>query len=110
MSTELGPLEITVLLAVARLGQEAYGLPVRRDVSTRTGHDYSVGAIYTTLERLETKGLVVSRRTAPLPTRGGRARKQFEVTAAGHHAIHAAERVARLVWGRVGNPLNPEPA
>lgn len=107
-SPALGALELTILLAVARLGDEAYGLAVRRDVSTRTARDYSVGAIYTTLGRLEAKGFVVSRTTAPLPTRGGRSRRQFEVTAAGQRAIRHAERVARSVWAGVGRPLHPE--
>ncbi len=109
-SPTLGALELTILLAVARLGDEAYGLAVRRDVSARTGRDYSVGAIYTTLERLETKGFVVTRMTEPLPTRGGRSRRQFTVTAAGHRAIRRAEQVARSVWAGVRSPLNPEPA
>src|SRR5688500_13779343 len=109
-SPPLGTLELTILLAVARLGNDAYGLAVRRDVSARTGRDYSVGAVYTTLERLETKGFVTSRSTAPLPTRGGRSRRQFRVTAAGQRAIRQAESVARSVWAGVGRSPNPEPA
>src|SRR5437764_1028597 len=53
MSATLGQLELTVLLAVARLGDDAYGLGIRRDVSARTGRDYSIGAVYTTLQRLQ---------------------------------------------------------
>lgn len=106
----LGALELTILLAVARLGDEAYGLGIRRDVSARTRHDYSVGAVYTTLERLETKGFVSSRTTDPVPTRGGRSRRQFKVTAAGHRAIRHAERVAASVWAGVGTSLTPESA
>ena len=109
-SPTLGALELTILLAVARLGEEAYGLAVRRDVAARLDRDYSVGAIYTTLERLEAKGFVTSRTTAPLPTRGGRSRRQFRVTAAGSRAIRQAERVARSVWAGVGSTPNPEPA
>jgi len=106
----LGALELTILLAVARLGEDAYGLSVRRDVSGRTGRDYSVGAIYTTLERLEAKGFVISRTTDPTPTRGGRSRRQFKVTAAGQRAIRQAERVARSVWDGVSTGPKPEPA
>ena len=109
-SPNLGALELTILLTVARLGTDAYGLAVRRDVAARTGRDYSVGAVYTTLERLEGKGFVTSRTTAPLPTRGGRSRRQFRVTAAGQRALRQAERVARSVWAGVGITLNPEPA
>jgi DNA-binding PadR family transcriptional regulator len=107
-SPSLGQLELTVLLAVARLGDEAYGLAIRRDLAARTGRDYSVGAIYTTLERLESKGLVTSRIAAPQAKRGGRSRRQFKVNAAGHRAIRQAEQTAQSVWAGVGSFLNPE--
>lgn len=105
-----GALELTILLAVLRLGDDAYGLAVRRDVSARLRRDYSVGAVYTTLERLEAKGFVNSRTTAPTPTRGGRSRRQFKVTSAGHRAIREAERDAMAAWAGVGRSFNPEPA
>lgn len=105
----LGALELTVLLAVARLGEDAYGLAVRRDVSARTQRDYSVGAVYATLQRLEDKGFVNSRTTDPLPVRGGRARRLFELTAAGRRALREAQRVAASVWAGVGRPIRPEP-
>jgi len=110
MQQSLGTLELTILLAVARLGDDAFGLSVRRDISARTQHDYSVGAVYTTLERLAGKGLVSSRTTEPIPTRGGRARRQFKVTSSGQRAIRQAERVAASVWAGVGNSIRPEPA
>lgn len=93
-----GSLELTILLSVMRLGQGAYGLAIRRDVSARTRRDHSVGAIYTTLQRLEDKGLVSSRVTEPLPIRGGRARRQFDVSAAGRRAIADARQIARAAW------------
>ena len=108
--TTLGSLELTVLLAVARLGDDAYGLAIRRDLAARTGRDYSVGAIYTTLERLEAKGLVSSRVAAPQPRRGGRSRREFRVTAAGRAALRRAERVVRMIWAGVGSSPNPETA
>lgn len=89
-----GSLELTVLNAVARLGEEAYGLGVRRDVSELLAHDYSVGAIYTTLARLEEQGLLRSSTTAPLPVRGGRSRRQFRLSPAGRRALREAERLA----------------
>jgi PadR family transcriptional regulator, regulatory protein PadR len=104
-------LELTVLLAVARLGDDAYGLSVRRDVSAQLEHDYSVGAIYTTLERLTEKGLVTARIAEPTPTRGGRSRRHFRVTAAGGRAIQHAHRRAASAWTGVLDPFtNPEPA
>jgi len=105
----VGALELTVLLAVARLGDDAYGLAIRRDVSARTERDYSVGAVYATLQRLEDKGLLRSHTTDPLPVRGGRARRMFELTAAGRRALREAQRVAESVWAGVGRPLRPEP-
>jgi PadR family transcriptional regulator, regulatory protein PadR len=104
----LGAFELIVLLAVARLGDDAYGLAIRRDVSARAGHDYSVGAVYTTLRRLEEKGFVVSRTTEPLPVRGGRSRRQFKVTAAGRRALREAERLAASVWAGIGTPIRPK--
>ena len=93
-----GSLELTVLNSVARLGDEAYGLGVRRDVSELLQHDYSVGAIYTTLARLEEQGLVLSSATAPLPVRGGRSRRQFRLSAAGRNALREAEKLAARMW------------
>jgi PadR family transcriptional regulator len=109
-ASSLGTLELSILLSVARLGADAYGLAVRRDVSTRTGHDYSVGAVYTTLQRLEAKGLISSRTAGPLPVRGGRSRRQFKVTASGQRALRDAQRVAASMWAGVGTTIKPEPA
>jgi DNA-binding PadR family transcriptional regulator len=108
-NAQIGSLELAILLTVARLGEDAYGLGIRRDVSARLNRDYSVGAVYTTLERLEEKGLVRSYKTEPLPTRGGRSRRQFKVTASGQRAIRQAERVANQVWAGLGT-LKPERA
>ena len=100
----LGPLELVVMLAVVRLGDEAHGLMIRRDVSARAEHDYSVGAVYTTLQRLEAKGFLASRKTDPLPIRGGRSRRQFKVTADGHRALSEAQRVTESVWMGLRDP------
>jgi PadR family transcriptional regulator, regulatory protein PadR len=108
-AASLGTLELLVLVAVARLGGDAYGLAIRRDVSACTRRDYSVGAVYTTLQRLEDKGLVSSRTTDPLPVRGGRSRRQFKVTAAGQRALREAQRVAASVWAGAGVIVRPEP-
>lgn len=104
----MGPLELAVLLAVAHDG-EAYGLAVRREVSRRLQHDYSVGAVYTTLERLERKGLVRSRISEPLPVRGGRSRRLFRVTRAGERALRDAQRTAQSLWAGRGIMIRPQP-
>ena len=84
-----------MLLAVAQHADEAYGLLVLDDVSAARGRQYSVGAIYTTLSRLEAKGLLSSRTTEPLPIRGGRSRRQYRLTAAARTVL-AAERERTL--------------
>jgi DNA-binding PadR family transcriptional regulator len=89
----LGEFEYAVLLAVLHLREEAYGVPVRALLEGRTGRPVARGALYTALERLETKGCLRSRMGDPTPERGGRARRYFTVTAAGLRAIrstHAA--------------------
>jgi PadR family transcriptional regulator, regulatory protein PadR len=73
----LGSLECVVLLALVRLGPEAYGMTVRREIEKRTGRDISIGAVYATLERLETKGFVSSFTGEPTAERGGRAKRLF---------------------------------
>lgn len=106
----IGSLELAALLAVARLGDEAYGAAVRRDLEERTGREYSVGAIHTTLQRLEDKRLLASRTTAPLPTRGGRSRRVFTLTSAGARALRDARQQAASLWAGVGATIRPEPA
>ena len=106
-TSPLGSLELTALLAVARLKDNAYGLAIRTDLAERTGRDYSVGAVYTTLQRLEDKGLLTSRHSDPLPVRGGRSRRHFSLTGAGARAVREAERHAASIWAGVGRPLRP---
>ena len=111
MSTPtVGSLELAALLAVVRLGNEAYGLAVRKDLAECSGRDYSVGAIYTTLQRLQDKGLLASRASAPLPVRGGRSRRHFRLTGAGSRAIRAAERQSASMWAGVGTSSRLKPA
>jgi PadR family transcriptional regulator, regulatory protein PadR len=93
-----GDLELAVLLSVARLGAEAYGAEVRRDVSRRARKNYSVGAIYATLQRLEQKRLLASWDTEPTRVRGGRSRRCFELTTAGRQALRAAAAARRRLW------------
>ena len=77
-----------MLLAVLRLGADAYGMRVRREISDRTGRDVSIGAVYATLERLEAKALVASEVGEPTAERGGRAKRSFRVTGSGIEAIN----------------------
>jgi len=89
-----------VVLGLMRLGDDAYGVSVRQEIEARTGRDVSIGAIYATLERLETKGYVKSRLGDPTPQRGGRSKRFFRLTRKG---VLAAKRtnhaLVRLVEG-----------
>jgi PadR family transcriptional regulator, regulatory protein PadR len=87
----IGFLEQMVLLALVHLGPNAYGVTVRREIEERTGRSLSIGAIYTTLQRLEAKGYVSSSVGEPSAERGGRAKRMFRIEAAGERALHAAE-------------------
>jgi PadR family transcriptional regulator, regulatory protein PadR len=91
----LGEFEHIVLLALVRLNDRAYGVTVRQDIASRTGRDVSVGAIYTTLDRLEAKGYVKSRLGEPTTERGGRAKRFFRVTARGIRAINSTHEALR---------------
>jgi DNA-binding PadR family transcriptional regulator len=98
----LGEFEQVVLLAVLRLGPEAYGVTIRREIAACTERDPAPGALYTTLDRLEDKGLVTSRYGDPTPERGGRAKRYFTVTARGVRAVARAQRAyQRLLKGLV---------
>jgi DNA-binding PadR family transcriptional regulator len=96
----LGEFEQLVLLALARLGDEAYGVSIRRTLVERTGRQPSFGAIYSTLRRLEVKGLVHSWFGEPEAVRGGRAKKYVALTARGRAALREAHRaVVRMAEG-----------
>ncbi len=97
-----------MLLSVARLGDDAYGAAVRRDVSARMGREYSVGAMYTTLQRLEDKGLLRSWMGEPTAVRGGRARRWFRITAPGMHVLERARGERNALWS--GVDLRPRSA
>ena len=79
----LGEFEYLLLTAAARLGDVAYGAAIRQEIQTATGRGCSIGALYTTLDRLETKGLVKTWMGDPTPQRGGRPKRMVQVTADG---------------------------
>ena len=83
----LGEFEQLVLIALLRIGHDAYGVTIADDIAERSRRTVSLGAVYKTLERLETKGLVSSRIGEPTAERGGRRKKHFKVLAAGQRAL-----------------------
>lgn len=103
----LGDLQHLVLLAVLRLGDDAYGVSIRDEIRRNAGRDLTLGAIYSALRRLEAQGLVASRKGDPEPVTGGRAKTFFEVTAAGRVSIHQTQRELKaMVKGLLGLPLS----
>ena len=96
----LGTFEQMVLLAVLGLGDKAYGRAVFREVERglQASRTLSAGAMYTTLDRLESKGLVSSRLEEGTPDRGGRARRFYRVTAPGASALTETRRALRTMW------------
>jgi PadR family transcriptional regulator PadR len=90
----LGEFEQIVLLAVARLGAQAYGMEIRREIEQRTERTVSIGAVYATLDRLEDKGYLRARDDDS----GGRARRFFTVADAGVDALEAARSLQTKMW------------
>lgn len=96
----LGEFEQIVLLAILRLGANAYGVTILAEITTCTGRSPSSGALYTTLDRLEEKGFIQSRLGESTPQRGGRAKRLIRVTKSGRVAvIHAQRSYQRLLEG-----------
>jgi PadR family transcriptional regulator, regulatory protein PadR len=89
----LGEFEHIVVLALLRLEDRAYGVTVRQEIEFRTQREVSIGAVYATLDRLETKGYVKSHHGDPTPERGGRSKRFFRVTAKGVAAVNRTQRV-----------------
>ena len=90
----LGTFEEQVMLAIARTGDDAFGMSVRREIEEVTGRDVAIGAVYATLDRLEAKALVRSFRSAG----GGRSRRLFEVTRAGAVALAESRAMRERLW------------
>jgi PadR family transcriptional regulator PadR len=96
----LGEFEIYVMLALAQLSPEAYGLAIRQEITRRTGREVAIGAVYATLSRLEEKRLVRYALSEPVPVQGGRTRKYFSLTPAGERALaHSTRMLARMMQG-----------
>jgi PadR family transcriptional regulator PadR len=96
----VGEFELYVMLALAHLGEDAYGVTIRREIEARTGRTVAIGAVYATLARLEEKSLVRFRVSDPQPVQGGRARKFFSLTGAGARALrHSTAMLGRMMAG-----------
>ena len=98
----LAEFELLVLLAVMQCGEGAYSVAVHAELERRSGRPASMGAVYITLERLETKGLLSSSLGEPTRERGGRAKRFYSPTRAGVAALKAECRVIRRMWSGLG--------
>jgi len=103
--TTIGQFEQAVLIALVRLGSDAYGRAILNEVQRRLDREVSAGAVYSTLERLESKGLTSSRLAPGTAIRGGRARRYFVLTAEGAEALNDAKRANDLLWRGLTKPL-----
>ena len=97
MSANLGEFEQLVLLALAQLGDDAYGVAVKHEIARRTRRATTFGTVYSTLARLEEKGFVVARIGEPTPERGGRRKKYFAISPAGRRAVQRSLRALRTM-------------
>jgi PadR family transcriptional regulator PadR len=105
VNTHPGEFEQLVLLALARLGDDGYGVSVLDEIHRRTGRSASFSAVYAALSRLEDKALIRSRYGEPTPERGGRRKKHFALTAAGRTTIAASVLAVRTMARGLGATL-----
>ncbi|MCK5078081.1 MAG: helix-turn-helix transcriptional regulator [Calditrichia bacterium] len=94
-----------LLLSIIKLGIEAYGVTIRRYVSQVTGKEWSIGAIYDPLYRLEEKGYIQSFLSQPTQERGGRSKRMFKVTPDGRRALMEHKKVRDELWGNLPEPV-----
>ncbi len=97
----LGEFELMILLAAIQLGEDAYGVPISRELERLRGRDVSVGSVYAALERLESKGLVTSSLGDPTPERGGKAKRYFRITKAGLRQVQETRRMLSKLWEKL---------
>ena len=94
----LGEFEQSVLLAVAHLKDDAYGVTIRREIEARGGRAVAVGALYTALDRLERKGFIRSILSDPTPQRGGRSKRYVTLTRSGIAALRRSRQRLDRMW------------
>jgi DNA-binding PadR family transcriptional regulator len=92
--------ELMILLAILRV-DEAYGVPIAREIEATAGRSVVLGAVYAALDRLEERGLVASSVGDPTPERGGRARRYFRVTPRGLRALKDTQRALVALWANL---------
>lgn len=106
----IGELEELVLLTVLRLGSNAHGSGIRGELKEQAGRAVSVSTIYVTLMRLEEKGYARSWKGEATATRGGKARRHYELTPEGVDALRATKSVRDRMWAGVDVEVEPADA
>jgi DNA-binding PadR family transcriptional regulator len=94
----LGPFELMSMLALMRPGDNAYGVPIFREIEQQCGRQVALGNVYAALERLEAKGVVASDIGESTPERGGRAKRYFRITAKGLREVREMQRALKKMW------------
>jgi PadR family transcriptional regulator, regulatory protein PadR len=94
----IGGFELMVMLALMRLGEDAYGVPISREIEKIGGREVALGSVYAALERLEEKGFVTSQLGDSTPERGGRAKRYFHVTGKGLREVGDTHRTLKKLW------------
>jgi DNA-binding PadR family transcriptional regulator len=105
MNHTIGDFEQLILLALVRLDADAYGASIRTEIERRTGRTISAGALYTALDRMEKRGLVVSRLGDPTPERGGKRKRLYTLQPTGERALARVYESLRLMAGGLGARL-----
>lgn len=90
--------ELIILLAVLRVGEDAYGAPIAREIEETGGRSVLLGAVYAALDRMEKRGLVASKMGEPTAERGGKAKRFFTVTPKGIRAVKETQRALTALW------------
>jgi PadR family transcriptional regulator, regulatory protein PadR len=93
--------ELMILLAVLRIGEDAYGVPIAAEIEATGGRTVLIGAVYAALDRLEENGLVTSSHGDPTPERGGRAKRFFKVTGKGLKAVRDTKSAFTALWSGI---------
>jgi PadR family transcriptional regulator, regulatory protein PadR len=94
----LGEFELMILLVLIALGDDAYGVPIARELERHRGREVALGSVYASLERLEGKGLVSSKLGEPIAERGGKARRYFQITQEGLRQANETRQVLTRMW------------
>ncbi len=97
----LGNFELLVLLAILRVGDDAYGVPISLEIEQTTGRNVAAASVYAALERLQNRGLIASKLGEPTAERGGRAKRYYRVTAKGVREVRDAQRTLLKMWSGI---------